>query len=200
MIPRTERPLASYTVPVITLEAPRWFRRLMLALAAVMIALSLALGVVVWRLSTLLPADNQRAAALFLLLGTLLTLQGMVVVGLAWLMVALSRVVLRHDEAGLALEHPWRRWHGEPHAVRQAWQHGPWLVLEIDGEWRRWYVWAREQPDMLARFRNLLPAGAWLEGADKRRHLARTVLAPVLIAMAGTALLAVWLLSRIGPN
>ncbi|HEX7086346.1 MAG TPA: hypothetical protein VF198_08275 [Vicinamibacterales bacterium] len=186
---------------MITLEAPAWFRRLMLAFATALVGLALALGVFLWRLSTLFQVDgDQRAAAMFLLLGTLMTLQGMVIVGLAWLIVAVSRVVLRHDAAGLTLEHPWRRWHGDAVAVRQAWQHGPWLVLEIDGEWRRWYVWAKEQHAALEQFRGLLPAGAWLEGREKRRHLARTVLPPVLAAIGAAGLLGVWLLSRTGAN
>ncbi len=173
----------------------------MLVLAALLVGLALALGAFLWRLSTLFPADgDQHAAAMFLLLGTLMTLQGMVIVGLAWLIVAVSRVVLRHDAAGLTLEHPWRRWHGEPDAVRQAWQHGPWLVLEIDGEWRRWYVWVKEQHAALAQFRGVLPAGAWLEGTGKRRYLARTMLPPVLVAIGAAGLLAVWLLSRMGAN
>lgn len=186
---------------MIILEAPPWFRRLMLVLAAALVGLALALGVFLWRLSTLFQVDgDQRAAALFLLLATLMTLQGMTIVGLAWLIVAVSRAVLRHDAAGLTLEHPWRRWHGEPDGVRQAWRQGPWLVLEIDGEWRRWYVWVKEQHAALEQFRELLPAGAWLEGAGKRRYLVRTVLPPVLVAIGAAGLLGVWLLSRMGPN
>jgi hypothetical protein len=184
-------------VPV-TLEAPGSLRRLILGLAFVLMALELALGVMLWRLSSALAPDaDERTAAAFLLLGTVMTLQAMVVIGLAWMIVAISRTTLRHDATGVTLEHPWRRWHGDPGSVRHAWRNGPWLALELEGHWRRWYVWARGQENRLAEVRAVLPAGAWLEGASRQRHLARTVLPPLLLAVGTGGLMVVWILWRL---
>lgn len=181
-----------------TLEAPHAFKRLILGLALGLIAVELALGALLWRLSaTLDPGGDARAAAAFLLLGTVVTLQAMVAVGIAWTIVAISRTTLRHDPSGLTLEHPWRRWHGSSGSVRHAWRNGPWLALEIEGHRRRWYVWARGQENRLAEVRAVLPAGAWLEGASRQRHLARTVLPPLLIAVGAGGLMVVWMLWRL---
>jgi hypothetical protein len=43
-----------------------------------------------------------------------------------------------------------------------------------------------EQAEAFARIRAELPAGTWLEGSARRRHLARTTL-PILLATTGLA-------------
>ncbi len=133
-------------------------------------------------------------------LGSAVTLQAMGVVGVAWVVVAMSRTVLRHDVTGVSLEHPWRRWHGAWHDVTHAWTQNGWLVLQVGGQWRRWYVRAGgEQAESLARVRAELPPGAWLEGSAKQLHLARTTL-PILLAATGVAgLILLWVAQRAEP-
>jgi hypothetical protein len=107
----------------------------------------------------------------------------------------MSRTTLQADVTGLTLEHPWRRWHGAGADVRHAWLHNRWLVLEVRGQWRRWYVRAGQGSDeALRQVRAGLPAGAWLEGSARLRHLSRTTL-PLALAAAGVGGLALlWVL------
>ncbi len=169
-----------------TLEAPRSFKRLVLLGSLVTVAIEVGLFVLLWRLGTLMdPGPDPLASAAFIALGSVVTLQAMGIVGVVWVLVAMSRTTLRYDEVGLALEHPWRDWHGDWSAVRHSWHHGPWLVLELGGQWRRWYVWTGWHGGAaLAPVRARLPAGAWLEGSAKHGHLLRTVL-PIVLATAG---------------
>jgi hypothetical protein len=91
--------------------------------ASVAFALQISLGLAlaesalfffVWRLEMLVePSAGRQSALAFILLGSVVTLQAMVVVGIAWAMVAVSRTTVDADEIGLTLEHPWRRWHGD---------------------------------------------------------------------------------------
>ena len=132
-------------------------------------------------------------------LGSAVTLQAMGVVGVAWAVVAMSRTVLRHDVTGISLEHPWRRWHGAWADVTRAWTHGGWLVLQLRGQWRRWYVRAGgDQAAGLAQVRAAIPPGAWLEGSAKHFHLARTTLPLVLGAAGIGGLILVWMLGAMG--
>jgi hypothetical protein len=174
-----------------TLEASRSVKQLVLLAALAVVAIEVALFVVLWRIGSLVdPGADRRAAFAFIALGSVMTLQAMGVVGLVWMLVAMTRTTLRYDAMGLALEHPWRAWHGDWSAVRHAWHQRGWLVLELAGQWRRWYVWAgRDAGAVLAPVRSHMPGGTWLEGAARRQHLMRTVL-PILLGATGVAGLA----------
>ena len=78
-----------------------------------------------------------------------------------------------------------------------AWQQKGWLVLQVRGHWRRWYVRVGgEQSDARARARRIT-AGAWLEGSSQAPHLARTTL-PIVLATTGVAgLILLWALSAL---
>jgi hypothetical protein len=182
---------------IITLQASPAFRRNVLLAALGVAAIEVALFAVLWRLGTLAdPGGDRRAALLFVVLGSAMTLQAMAVVGLAWVVVAMSRTTLLADVTGLTLEHPWRRWHGAGADVQHAWLHNQWLVLEVRGQWRRWYVRAgRDAGEALAHIRSTLPPEAWLDGAARLMHLARTTLPQALAAagLGGFALL--WVMS-----
>lgn len=165
--------------------APTWVRQAALAAAIVLALLEIGLFVSAWRLGVLLdPGSDRRAALGFVALGTALTLQAMAIVGIAWMMVALSRTSLTMEPQEIALDHPWREWHGRWSEVRYAWVQRHWLVLHIEGQWRRWYVHTGGNTDVISEVRAHVLPDAWLEGADLRRHLARTVL-PLLLAGAG---------------
>ena len=171
---------------MVTLASSRRFRLGVLAAALAVAALEAGVFVVLWRVGTLAdPGGDPRAAAAFIALGTALTLQAMAVVGVVWAMVAMAWTTLGADAVGWTLDHPWRSWQGTPREVARAWRHGGWLVLELDGHWRRWYVRAGRDADAaVADLRGQLPGGAWLEGAAVRAHLMRHVL-PVVLAAAG---------------
>jgi len=167
-----------------TLSASPNFRRNVLLAALFVALLELAALGLLWRFGAGIDPDaDRRAALLFVLLGSAFTLQAMAVVGIGWVVVAMSRTRLQHDVTGLTLDHPWRHWRGDWPAVRHAWQQGGWLVLQITGEWRRWYVHVGGAREELSAVRGQLPVGAWLEGAARHRHLARTTL-PIVLASA----------------
>ena len=148
-----------------TLQASPSFRRGVLVASLAVALVEVALFAWLWRVGSLVdPGADPQAALAFVALGSALTLQAMGVVGVAWVVVARSWTVLRHDETGISLEHPWRRWHGRWHDVTRAWARNGWLVLRVRGQWRRWYVRAGvDQADALARVRAELPPGAWHE-------------------------------------
>ncbi len=168
-----------------TLAASPAFRRLALTVAAALAVLETGLFAAVWRLGLLVePAGNPHAARAFVLLGTVLTLQAMAVVGVAWTIVALSRTELAWDEH-VRLEHPWRSWFGDWRDVRRVWWRNGWLAIEVDGEWRRWYVRVPDlSVDGVSALRSALPPGVWLEGAALRAHYLKSVL-PLLLAAVG---------------
>jgi hypothetical protein len=95
----------------------------------------------------------------------------------------MSRTRLHHDVTGLTLDHPWRHWRGDWADVSHAWQQGGWLVLKLRGAWRRWYIRVGSERQGLDAIRSQLPPGAWLDGAARQRHLARTTL-PIVLASA----------------
>jgi hypothetical protein len=174
------------------MAAPTRTRRTALIIAIALATLEIGLFASAWRLGALLDPGNDRRAALgFIVLGTALTLQAMVIVGVAWALVAWSRTTLIVDDGNLALEHPWREWSGGWHEVRSAWVLRGWLTIEIEDQWRRWYVHAGTQPDAIDRIRDLLPPGAWLEGADLKRHLVRTMLPLLLVGVGAGGLILV---------
>ena len=106
----------------VRIAAPHAFRRFALQVALGLALAESALFFFVWRLGVLVePAAGRQPALAFVLLGSVLTLQAMVVVGIAWAVVAISRTTVDADETGLTLEHPWRRWHGDWWTV----PHGP---------------------------------------------------------------------------
>lgn len=179
---------------MITLQAAPGFRRGVLLCAAAIVLAEIGLFALLWRLGTLTdPGADRRTALAFVALGTALTLQAMAMVGAVWISAAMAWTTLRADGVGLSLEHPWRRWHGHPSDIARAWQHGRWLVLELRGHWRRWYVrTGRDDGPALDRLRGDLPAGTWLDAPAARAHLMRNVL-PLILGAAGVGgLLLVW--------
>jgi hypothetical protein len=165
-------------------EASATVRRASLVAAIVLALLEIGLFASAWRLGVLLDPGNDRRAALgFVVLGTALTLQAMAIAGVAWTLVAWSRTTVTIDDDGLLLEHPWREWRGGWQEVRHAWMRRRWLVVQLDGQWRRWYVHAGAASDAIQDLRARLPPDAWLEGTDLRRHLARTVLPLFLVGV-----------------
>lgn len=183
----------------ITLQASPAFRRGVLLASLGVAVVEVGLFVMLWRVGSLVdPGADSARALLFVSLGSAVTLQAMGVVGLAWVVVAMSQTVLHHDATGVSLEHPWRRWHGGWHNVTYAWTQNGWLVLQVGGQWRRWYVRAGgDQTAALALVRAELPAGAWLEGPAKQLHLARTTLPIVLAATGVGGLILVWALKAL---
>jgi hypothetical protein len=176
------------------LEASHAFRRLMLIAALVLAALELAVFVIAWRLGVLFdPSGDPHASALFVALGTVLTLQAMVVVGLGWLLVAMVWTTLEFDEEGLALEHPWRRWRGAWHQVRRAWHRGGWLTIETAGSARRWHVRAAPADARVAAFRGSLAGDVWLDGRALTAHLAVRFL-PLALAAVALAAIVLWVI------
>lgn len=184
------------------IATPETFRRFAMAVALCLALAEIGLFVVVWRLGGLAvePDATVESALIFITLGSTLTLQAMVVVGVAWALVAVSRTAVDADEIGLTLEHPWRRWHGDWPAVRHAWTRGDWLVFELNGQWRRWCIRiASGDAAAIAHLRAHLPEGAWLEGSALRAHRFRTAL-PILLGVTGAGglllVLALHLLKR----
>jgi hypothetical protein len=169
----------------IALQSSPGFRRGVLLASLGVAIVEVGLFVMLWRIGGLDQGADRRAALLFVALGSAVTLQAMGVVGVAWVAVAVSRTALHADVTGVTLEHPWRRWHGPWSDISRAWQQNGWLVLQVRGHWRRWYVRAAGQEAVtLARVRAELPAGAWLDSSARRLHLARTTL-PIILAATG---------------
>lgn len=154
----------------LTLQASPSFRRGVLIASLALVVLEAGLFVMLWRVGSLVdPGADREAALLFVALGSVVTLQAMAVVGVAWVIVAVSRTVLRQDVTGVSIEHPWRRWHGQWPDLTHAWTQNGWLVLRVRGQWRRWYVRVgNEQADSLARVRAELGAGVWRGGTVGR--------------------------------
>ena len=169
------------------LAAPESFKRIVLLGAMAAAVVEGLLFLVLRHLGTLSPPAGHHAAVIaYVLLGTVMTLQAMGVIGVAWVLVALSRTTLRADITGVSLEHPWRQWHGQWNDVTRAWHHRGWLTLEISGSFRRWYVRAgAADAATLDRIERALP-DAWLDAAAARRHVLRTTL-PFLLGAAGLA-------------
>src|SRR5262245_62042191 len=170
----------------VRIAAPLTFRRFALQMALVLALAESGLFFFMWRLGVLVePAASRQAALAFILLGSVLTFQAMLVIGFAWTLVAISRTTVDVHEIGPTPEHPAPRWHGDWWTVRHAWQRGDWLTFELSGQWRRWYL--RVAPDddgAIARLRQHLPEGAWLEGSALRAHYFKTVL-PILLGATG---------------
>ena len=76
----------------VRIAAPHTFRRFALQIALGLALAESGLFFFVWRLGVLVePAADRQPALAFILLGSVLTLQAMVVVGIAWAVVALVR-------------------------------------------------------------------------------------------------------------
>jgi hypothetical protein len=188
------------------LAAPPSFRRLALGLSLSLALAEFGLFLLLWRVGMLAqPGSDRRAALAFVVLGSTFTIQAMVIVGIAWAFVAISRTTIEADDIGLTLEHPWRRWHGEWWAVRHAWMRNGWLTFELNGQWRRWYVRvASADATAVSEISGRLPAGVWLEGSALRAHYLRSIL-PILLGATGVGgllmVIGLYLLRRIaGPN
>jgi hypothetical protein len=170
-----------------TLTAPSSFRRLALVVALGLAAAQIALFSSMWRLRVLIePGSDPRAVRVFVVLGTALTLQAMIVVGFAWMFVALSRTELTWNDR-VRLEHPWRRWSGEWTDVRRIWWRSGWLAIEVRGHWRRWYIRVPDENagDVMA-LRTVAPPQVWLRGDALRAYYFRSVL-PVQLGALGVA-------------
>lgn len=168
-----------------SLSAPAAFRRVVLTVATVLAIAEVGLFGAVWRMGILAdPGADARAVRAFVLAGTMLTLQAMAAIAIAWTIVALSRTELEWDDH-VRLEHPWRQWSGGWPDVRRVWWRNGWLAIEIHGEWRRWYV---RVPDASAEgitaLRSMLPPGVWLDGAELRSYYLRRVV-PIFLAGIG---------------
>jgi hypothetical protein len=168
------------------LSGPPWFRRVAIRTALALAIIEIALFVVAWRFGVLVEPRGSRAMRDFVVLGTMITLQAMGVVSIAWGLVALSQTELEWDDH-VRLEHPWRSWVGDWHDLRRVWWRNGWLAIEVDGEWRRWYVRVPDvSVDGVTALRSVLPPGVWLEGAALRAYLFSLVL-PRLLAGIGIA-------------
>lgn len=181
------------------LRAPPAFRRGVLLTACVVVALEVALFALLWRIGMLADPGGEREVALaFVALGTAVTLQAMAVVGVLWVLVAMAWTTLRANGVEWSLEHPWRSWQGAPREVARAWRQGGWLVLEVDGHWRRWYVRAgRGAEASVHALCSQLPDTAWLDARAARAYLTRTVLPVVLAAVGIAGLGLVWMLKTL---
>jgi len=135
------------------------FRRGVLLAALAIATLEVGLFVTLWRVGVLVdPGADPRAAATFVLLGTIVTLQAMAVVGVVWVMVALAWTTLRSDAIGWSLDHPWRRWQGSPGEISSVTQSRGWLVVTLHGHRRRWFVRvAADDPAAIARVLGEIP-------------------------------------------
>lgn len=178
------------------LRATPAFRSGVLVVACVLIGLEIALFALLWRVGTFIdPGADPAGSAAFVALGTAVTLQAMAVVGILWVIVAMAWTTLRSDVVGWSLEHPWRSWQGTPREVARAWRQGGWLVLELDGQRRRWYVRAsRHADDTVSTLRREISSGAWLEGPQLRAHLMKTVVPIVLSAAVLGGLALMWMM------
>ncbi|MBK5297250.1 MAG: hypothetical protein JJE40_08835 [Vicinamibacteria bacterium] len=183
----------------ISLQASPGLRSGVLIASLGVAVVEIGLFVMLWRVGSLVdPGADRHAALLFVALGSAVTLQAMGAVGVAWVVVAMSRTTLHADDTGVSLDHPWRRWHGAWTDVTHAWTQNGWLVLQVRSHWRRWYVRAGgDQAASLARVRAELPSGAWLEGSVKHLHLARTTLPIVLAATGVGGLIMLWALKAL---
>lgn len=176
------------------LEASAAFQRLALAFAIGLIVCEFAIFFLAWNLGMFVdPGADRRTAALLVLLGTVLTLQAMGVVGIGWLVVAVSRTTLDFGPEGLALEHPWRRWHGSWQDVSSAWHRRGWLSIYTARRLRGWHVRAADSEPLVAEFRKHLRPGSWLEGSELRAHLVKRIM-PLWLAAAAFGLLVLWLM------
>ncbi len=178
------------------LRATPAFRSGVLLVSLAIIMLEVGVFVLLWRIGTSVdPGRDPRAAGLFVALGSVLTLQTMGVVGVLWVIVAVAWTTLTSDIVGLSLEHPWRSWQGRPAEVTRAWRQRGWLVLELNGQWRRWYVRATDDGDeAVNRLRGQLRDGVWLDDSAARGYLASRVLPVLIPAVALSAVVLMWVL------
>jgi hypothetical protein len=174
-----------------SLSAPPGFRRLALAVATALAIVEAGLFAAASRIGALAdPGANPHAVKAFVLLGTAFTLQAMAAIGIAWTVVALSRTELEWDDH-VRLEHPWRQWSGDWPDLQRVWWRNGWLAIEIEGQWRRWYVRVPDvSADAVTALKDRLPPGVWLAGAELRAYYLRSIV-PMLLAAIGVGGLAV---------
>jgi hypothetical protein len=184
-----------------SLSAPPAFRRVALAFATALAAVEVGLFAAVCRMGVLAdPGANPHAARAFVLFGTMLTLQAMAVIGIAWTVVALSRTELAWDDH-LRLEHPWREWFGDWADLQRVWWRNGWLAVEVRGEWRRWYVRVPDASgDDVTVLRSMLPPGVWLDGAELRAYYLRRVVPTLLAAIGVGGLLILAMMTYLRPD
>jgi hypothetical protein len=171
----------------IAVQAPRAFRRVMRGLALALVALELAAFWYATRLTVLLEPRNASTAELgaFITFWSLLTVQAMVVVGSAWVLVAVSYTTLSVTGNEVRLAHPWRRWSGTWADVAEAYAARDWLHIRVRGSWRTWHVkLAGESRELVASLERLVPSDVWLTREQARTLMLRRVVPPLFIGGA----------------
>lgn len=173
----------------VTAEAPASFRRATLAVAAVVVVIELTLF---WIASHLVPfstvdgAAHKNLLAVFVVFWTLLTLQAMGAVGLAWMLVALGRTRITVGEGRIRLEHPWRSWRGTGPEVVELYTSRGWLHLRTHRTLRTWHLRGGGRDTALrSALEAVVPPEAQLSARDARRLMIARTTGPWLIALAG---------------
>jgi hypothetical protein len=178
----------------IQIQAPAPFRRAMLGLALVLVALEFAVFWYAARLTMLLEPKSAGTAGLgaFVAFWSLLTLQAMVVVGFAWVLVAVAHTTLAVSGGELRLAHPWRRWSGTWNDVAEAYAARDWLHIRPRKRWRTWHLkLGTESREKVVGLEQIAPSDIWLTREQARRLMLRRVLPPLFIggAMGAAAIL-----------
>jgi len=203
-------------VSLLQIRPPRAVQRATLVGALTLVAIQFLLGWAALRVWAMAPEPATRdELALFVAFGTVLTLQGMLVLGLAWVLAATGRTELTATATGavpdpggtnvdprgvlLHVQHPWREWIGPAAAVDEAWLDRGWLHLRPNGYWRTWHVRVRTGDRAHAeRLASVLPRGVWLTPAQGRMRVLRRLLLPLLVAALGGVALLAWLTRWLG--
>ena len=168
-------------------QAPAPFRRLMLGLALVLIALELAAFWYAARLTVLLNPRSASTAELgaFIAFWSLLTVQAMVVAGFAWVIVAVAYTTLSASRDEVRLAHPWRRWSGPWENVAEAYAARDWLHVRPRRHWRTWHVKLREDSrELTASLQRIAPPDVWLSREQARTLMLRRLVPPLFIGGA----------------
>ena len=177
------------------IESPAWFRVLALTF---ILALALAeVGVVAATFEVLhafaraagtppeMPPGRPDVARLLGALWAVIALQGLVTVGLAFVVLRVATSTIELDDAGLALRGPLRSWQGPWSKVERVYRRRGILTVEVGPRWSdRWSVHAgfastAAVDALLAR----VPSGAALDWAAATRLLLRRLL-PILVPVA----------------
>jgi hypothetical protein len=168
-------------------QAPVPFRRLMLALALVLVALELAAFWYAARLTVLLNPRTASTAELGAFIGfwSLLTVQAMVVAGFAWVLVAVAYTTLSATASDVRLAHPWRRWSGTWDDVAEVYTAQDWLHIRARRRWRTWHVkLAEKSREPVASLERVVPSHVWLTREQARTLMLRRLLPPLFIGGA----------------
>lgn len=180
------------------IESPAWFRRVMLGLIVALVGAEIGLVWTLHRLLTLfapVPADGR--AGLLGLLGLVTAAQGLACVGAALVAFRVAWTTVDVDEAGLAIQDPFRRWRGPWTEVARVYRTRGLVALEVAGTAPGRFAvhpGSDAAPAVAALF-GRVPSGAALGAAATRWYLARRAL-PLLVAVVVLGALALRLLDR----